>query len=198
MLRPSQHRRVNNDPTGIIARFRSPRFLPGGLPFDHRDNPEARHMTHMADSFDGTHHHTRHVKAPFLIAGLLAGFKRPPNHASPRLHHRSHPPAANARPLIQQQLISGDNQPVTRGWTEKKTVLPPNAMMGAEAFTSVPIIRSWLCVAARLSVSVGNVAAGDANTRHRATSSLIHTTGKDVRHIASTGVSGRQPSIAMR
>lgn len=109
MLRPSQHRRVNNDPTGTIARFRSPRYLPGGLPLDHRDNPGARHMTHIADSFDGTHHHTRHVKAPFLIAGLSASFKRPPNHASPRLHHRNHPPAANARPPIQQRLISGHN-----------------------------------------------------------------------------------------
>lgn len=90
----------------------------------HRNRTGPCHTTHSADSFDGTHHHTRHVKAPFLISGLLAGFKRPPNHASPRLHHRSHPPAANARPPIQQRLISGDNQPVTRGRTEKKTVLP--------------------------------------------------------------------------
>ncbi len=34
-------------------------------------------MTHAADSFDGTHHHTRHVKAPFLLTGTLARSNRP-------------------------------------------------------------------------------------------------------------------------
>ncbi|AGH41906.1 hypothetical protein D805_1639 [Bifidobacterium thermophilum RBL67] len=34
-------------------------------------------MAHAADSFDGTHHHTRHVKAPFLLTGTLTRSNRP-------------------------------------------------------------------------------------------------------------------------